>query len=123
MTAIIYNLVIEQGADFNNLTFVLVGDYTAWLPRGQIRDDYASLGGTLKASFLFSPLILGEATLDDGTLVSGTLIRPSLTEIETRSLVQSKGLRWVYDIELQSPDGEVIRVTQGRVDISPEVTL
>lgn len=125
MRVSIYNIWINQGASFDALTVVLAGDYTAWSPKGEIRNNYLTLGGALKASFTFDPLVLGQATMPDGTIVSGTILKPLLSAAQTAALplpLQSE--TWVYDIELKKPnDQRVIRVMQGRVEISPEVTL
>jgi|GEM_PF-4946816 hypothetical protein len=129
---------IEQGATFNWLTLVLEGDFTMWLPRGQIRDRYAEQGGLIKASFSFPPLVQGSANLPGGGTVLGTLIRPQLTDKQTTSLdwlatkmnkratakeqpIAGRNV-WVYDIELESPQGEVIRIVEGWVEVTPEAT-
>lgn len=132
------NYSIEQGATWNWLTLVATGDYTGWTPKGQIRDKYLTEGGIIKASFSFSPLTYGEITLANNTKIFGTLIKPFMSAATTRTLnwVESKmKLRefaydkvipgrnvWLYDIELESPSGEVIRLVQGFVEVSPEVT-
>ncbi|MDU9705207.1 hypothetical protein, partial [Helicobacter pylori] len=41
------------------------------------------------------------------------------TNVQTASLMQRKG---VYDLEMTTPTGEVIRLMQGAVVIDPEVT-
>jgi hypothetical protein len=129
---------IEQGTTFNWLTLVLDGDFTTWTPRGQIRDRYADDGGVIKAAFSFPILVMGSATLPAGGTATGTIIRPQLTANQSAMLdwLAAKMTKrannkeqaipgrnvWVYDIELQSVSGEVIRVVEGYVEIVPEVT-
>jgi hypothetical protein len=124
MAAAIYNLEIDQGSTLNSVVFVLDGDYTAWSPQGQIRTDYVSRGGILKAEFSFPPLVKADVALADGTVVNGTVVRPTLTSAQTGSLTpSSKKENWVYDLNLQNSNGEVMRFVQGRVTISPQVTV
>lgn len=133
-----HRYAIEQGATFSWLTLVLDGDYTTWTPRGQIRNNYASNGGTAKAVFSFPALVMGTATLPGGGNATGTIIKPTLTDEQTQLLdwaeskmqARSKSSEpalpgknvWVYDIELESPSGEVMRLVQGFVEISLEAT-
>jgi hypothetical protein len=129
---------IEQGATFNWLTLVLDGDFTTWAPRGQIRDRYASSGGKVKSTFTFAPLVTGEVTLPNGQKINGTIIRPQLTDEQTTTLdwAESKMVKrsnqkeqaipgrnvWIYDVEMESPSGEVMRIVEGWVELSLEVT-
>ncbi len=133
-----HRYAIEQGATFNWLTLVLEGDFTTWTPRGQIRDRYVDDGGVIKAAFTFPPLALGQATLPNGGSATGTLIRPQLANVQSSALdwlISKMSKRsnskeqaipgrnvWVYDIELQSPTGEVVRVVEGYIEVVPEVT-
>lgn len=129
---------IEQGASFNWLTLVADDDYTDWVPRGQIRTNYASSGGIIKASFNFLPLVIGETTLPNSDeIITGTIIKPYLTALQTASLdwietrmqnrngcsspVPGKNV-WVYDIELESPQNTIIRIVEGFIEVSLEVT-
>lgn len=129
---------IEQGATFDWLTLVLAGNFTNYIPRGQIRDRYVDQGGIIKASFSFLPLVMGNAPLPGGETISGTLLQPRLLQAETTVLdwfatkmnkrasskepaIVGKNV-WVYDIELQSPSNEIIRVVEGYIEVVPEVT-
>lgn len=132
-----YNYSIQQGATLDWLTFVVEGDYKDWLPRGQIRDKYPNTGGTIKAEFSFDPLIFGEVTLPTGIKIMGTKIKPKINASTTTAFdwiqtkMQARKARtdtavpgknvWVYDIELVK-DTEVIRLVQGNVEVSPNVT-
>lgn len=128
---------IQQGATFNRLqVFLLGGDYTLWTPRGQIRDNYASRGGTVQAQFSFFPLQLGSLTID-GEEKIGTILRPFLSAYQTSLLNWSEVVPrqsvteravvgknvWAYDIQVASPEGVVERVVEGFVEISMGVTI
>jgi hypothetical protein len=133
-----HRYAIEQGTTLNWLTLVLDGDYTTWQPRGQIRDRYASEGGKIKSTFAFAPLTIGEVTLPNGQKINGTIIRPQLTDEQTTTLdwAESKMVKraslkdvaipgrnvWVYDVELESPSGEVMRVAEGWIEVALEAT-
>lgn len=113
MAASIYDLIIEQGATFS-LTITLKKpnklpfDLSGYIGRSQIRKSYAATD--VIASFSVAVV----SPQKDGKIVM------SLTDEQTSSLPSiSSG---VYDLELESPTGEVTRVLQGKVTISPEVT-
>jgi hypothetical protein len=129
---------IEQGITFDWLTIVIEGDFTRWTPRGQIRDRYAEEGGIVKATFSFAPLILGSAALSTGGNATGTIVKPFLSQAQTKVLnwlaakmkvrtsereqaIPGRNI-WVYDLELESPEGNVLRILEGWVEVSPEVT-
>lgn len=143
MVSVQFDLVgkraIEQGASLNWLTFVVAADFRGWTPRGEIRNNYVSLGGEVKGEFDFKPLVYGEVTLEDGvTKITGTVIRPYMdatatsqldwaqTRMKLRSSPYEKPIPgrnvWVYDIELLSPTGEIVRVVQGFVEVSLQAT-
>ena len=48
-----YKNAIVQGSTLNWLNFVITGDFSGWVPRGQIRNNYASSGGVVKADMGF----------------------------------------------------------------------
>lgn len=135
-----YSYAIEQGASFNWLTFVIENeDYTDWLTRGQIRNNYPANGGVIKAAFSFDPSEYGEITLPNGNKVMGTRIKPKLSAEVTAGLdwVQSKMILrktrtdapilgknvWFYDIEIFNTLGDVIKISRGWVEVIPEATL
>lgn len=101
------NLVIDQGSTFassidildENDEPVVLTNYSA---RGQIRKHFTS---TNSVSFT--------TTMSNGSLVI------SLTANQTGNLVSG---RYVYDIELVDPVGTVLRILEGIVTITPEVT-
>ena len=109
--AVYANLTIDQGSNFfssvsvegaNGLPFDLTG-YTA---RGQIRRSYLST-----TAYAFTALINNPT---DGE------IDISLGNTATS---QMKPGRYVYDIEIvQGTSGEVTRVVEGQVEVTPGVT-
>jgi len=138
---------IVQGSTFNWLTFLYPSDVTAWTPRGQIRQNYADLDATVDATFSFPALTYGTYTIN-GVTSNYTAIKPQLTATETQNLTASKpgivtvdgayvtiiGVDgnekkatigkdiWVYDVDIQSPGGDVIKVGRGLVQVLQEVT-
>jgi hypothetical protein len=101
------NIVIDQGSTFassidildENDEPVILSNYTS---RGQIRKHYSS---TNSVSFT--------TTMSNGSLVI------SLTANQTANIVSG---RYVYDIELVDPGNTVIRILEGIVTVTPEVT-
>lgn len=101
------NLVIDQGSTFassidildENDEPVVLTNYTA---RGQIRKHYSS-----------SNSVSFTTTLANGSLVI------SLTANQTANMVSG---RYVYDLELVDPANTVLRILEGIVTVTPEVT-
>lgn len=112
MPAAIYDMTIEQGANFD-LTLTLRTptdapyDLTGYTGRGQLRTSYSAA----EPAAAFAVSIPAPAT-------SGT-VKVSLTAAQTASL-PARSL--VYDIELVNADGYVLRIIQGTADVSPEAT-
>lgn len=101
------NMVIDQGSTFataieiidDNDEAVILTGFTA---RGQIRKHYSS-----------SNSVSFTTTLANGSLVI------SLTANQTSNMVAG---RYVYDIELIDPANTVLRILEGIVTVTPEVT-
>lgn len=101
------NLIIDQGSTFSTTielkdssdNDLVVSEYSS---RGQLRKHYASSN-----SVAFS------ITLTDGLMVM------SLTANQTSSLAPG---RYVYDVELIDPANSVIRLIEGILTVTPEVT-
>ncbi len=101
------NITIDQGTTFSsgidllddNDEPVIVVNYTA---RGQIRKHYSS-----------SNSVSFTTTLSNGSLVI------SLTASQTANIVAG---RYVYDLELVDPSNTVLRILEGIVTVTPEVT-
>jgi hypothetical protein len=101
------NLVIDQGSTFASSIDILDDNdesvnLTGYSARGQIRKHYTS---TNSVSFT--------TTLSNGSLVI------SLTANQTANMVSG---RYVYDLELIDPANTVLRILEGIVTVTPEVT-
>lgn len=115
MAAAPLNLTIEQGSTFRfsltwSDTFNVPIDLTGYTARMHIRD------------VITNPVFLLELTTGNGRIA----ITPLLGKIElilsdtiTAAITWTSG---VYDLEIISPAGEVTRLVQGTVTVSPEVT-
>jgi len=110
MPAAYSNLYLEQGTTFNT-TITLddvygdVYDLTGYTANSQIRKSYYSSNAT--ATFAAS------ISSNSGTI---TL---SLTSATTANINPG---RYVYDTTITNTNGEVTRVLEGVVDVSPRVT-
>jgi hypothetical protein len=102
-----YNLNIDAGATYS-VTFIYknsehipfdLTDYTVQCKIKNLSDDFV-LTPTMSKNDLLGEVIL------------------SLTATQTGTLVNSP---YLYQIELHKLDGEVIRLVQGSVSVSPEV--
>jgi hypothetical protein len=101
------NLVIDQGSTFASSIDILDDNdepvnLTNYTSRGQIRKHYTS---TNSVSFT--------TTLSNGSLII------SLTANQTANMVSG---RYVYDLELVDPSNTVLRILEGIVTVTPEVT-
>ena len=109
--ATIQNISIDQGTTFS-LTITVTDlnnnalDLTNYTARSQMRRSY---GASSYVSFTTS-------TGDDPTDGEVTI---SLTPTQTSAL---KIGRYVYDVEIEDDSGDVIRVLEGIVTVTPEVT-
>jgi hypothetical protein len=109
-----YNIIIEQGADFG-LDFAMSNsdntpiDLTGAIVRSQIREKYSSP----------NPLVYFTGTVLDGP--AGTA-KISLTASQTSAIAATDTNAYVYDIEVAFPTGSVVRILEGNVAVSPEVT-
>lgn len=112
-----YNIIIEQGATFRlRLTLKLPGDpepmdLSGHIARMQIRTKVAS------------DTVLYSLTTENGGItlggVAGT-IDLFISDEDTAAMTFRSG---VYDLEIEAvPNGDVIRIIEGQVRLSPEVT-
>lgn len=110
--AIVANLVIDQGSDFNSTITVedTIGnplDLTNYTVRGQVRKTYTS-----STSFAFTCTKL--------TSQGQGKIKIQLTPAQTATM---RAGRYVYDVEIVHTTGTpVIRVVEGQVTVTPRVT-
>lgn len=114
MAAGLYHVLVERGATFR-LPLILssagvplnLGGYKA---RAQMREEYDSPSAFLSFS------------TDDGSILvedlTGKVTLVASAEA-TSGVVPDSG---VWDLELVDPFGDVIRVLQGKVKVSPEST-
>lgn len=109
------NLVVAQGAD-NTFSFryseTVEGvttpvDLSGYTARGQLRDG---VGRTLWLE------------LDDISLDSGGVIQFSIPAATTEADVWNTRNTGVWDMELTSPAGSVVRFVSGSVSVSHDVT-
>jgi hypothetical protein len=109
--AIISNIIIDQGSTFQADIDVTdsAGDalnLTGYTVAGQMRKTYSSTTATNFTGQVQS--------------VTGGTVRISLSATETNAL---KAGRYVYDTEItKTATGEVTRVIEGQVDVTPGVT-
>lgn len=121
MAAAVVDLYIEQGATFTR-TLTLTGPASAYTPvdltgytaRGMIKSTAQDTSAV--ASFT--------CTIDDPTTGKITL----LLDAETTASISALGNRYssytkyTYDVEIESADGLVYRILNGKISVSPEVT-
>jgi hypothetical protein len=123
MSAANYNITLNQGEDFE-LRLVIKDEtgtpinLTGKSYAGQIRDKYDS--SSVAANFSFQ---LGNQVTDPGLLVvkmtnyeSSQIPCKPATPLNKRPITE-----FVYDIE-QNSGGSIIRILQGIVSVSPNVT-
>jgi hypothetical protein len=116
MPAAKLNLTIEQGAAFRYRFRCTNTDLTGFSAAMQIRDTVESatvrlsLTSDVDGGIVITPLIDGSA---DST------IDVHITDTQTAGYKQTAG---VYDIKITPPGGEAIRLIQGNVKNSLEVT-
>jgi len=119
---------IRQGATFSFAIKYKELDISDWEFRGQIRRKYADNDENVLADFDFSVPVFDIE--NNWTFVVANL---SATTTETLPIHPKRratkrdavivGINvWVYDIEAESPTGEVVRITEGFVEVNQEVT-
>lgn len=115
MAAAPYDITIEQGATWRTTLTVkdatgTTVDLTGYTARMQIRPSVES-----------TTVLLELNTTGSGITVTGPAGQIALLITATATT----GINWtgaVYDLELTAPSGDVTRLLQGRVTLSPEVT-
>ena len=125
---------IRQGETYDQVFVYFSGDFTSFIPKGEIRTNFADKEGELLASFTFPSLVFGEFNLGEGLEGSYTLVRPQLSADVTRSLplhrqrtVRAKYAPgrncWVLDLMLMD-DNNIVRASAVRyVEVLPSVTV
>lgn len=111
MSALIENLLVEQGVDFQRELTVTeldgsdIVNLAAFTNEGMVRDKY----GKYITSFTIE-------------VTSSKTILVSLPPAETRKLNVFKEFNYEYDVEGTSPSGIVYRFAQGKITSSAEQT-
>jgi hypothetical protein len=109
-----YDFTIEQGATFNLvMTWKIDGvavNLTGYTARLQARVDYAD-----------TTTVLSMTTAGGGITLGGAAGTITLDQTATQTTALSVG-SFVYDLELVSSANFVIRLLQGELNISAEVT-
>lgn len=105
------NITVDQGTDFSTTITVTdengtTQDLTGYTGAGQIRKHYLSE----------NPV---DFTLSFGTPRTDGLVTMSLTRTQTANLEAG---RYVYDVELTSSGNSTIRLVEGIVTVTPQVT-
>ena len=108
--AIISNLTIDQGSSFRAEIDVTDSDGDAldldgYTGAAQMRKSYSSSTAT-------------DFTVEFPNRTGG-VVRISLTSTQTNAL---KAGRYLYDVEITSAGGDVTRVVEGQVEVTPGVT-
>ena len=118
MTAIVHNIVVEQGATFRlpvawkneNQTPVDITGYSAAMQIRQKPDSAQALVSLTHTLTAAGQIVLGGA---QGTIE--IVIKHTATS-------QIPPGDWVYDLELTNPSGDVTRLIMGSAKVTPEVT-
>ena len=116
MSAERHNILIEQGTTFGlEVAYEQPEgtpvDITGWSARMQVRQTHASTSSVLDLTSLAGSISVdgprGTVTVNVGATQTAALPAPFLG---------------VYDLEIASPGGTVIRLVEGSCRITPEVT-
>jgi hypothetical protein len=111
----VYDILVDQGATLNRALFIKdsaktlldITDYTA---RMHIRDSANS------ENIIEILTTENEQIVIDGL---GGRVDILLTPAETQALVLEK---YVYDLELESPEGHVTKIISGKLTVRSEIT-
>ena len=121
MSAPVYNTTIERGSTFQlTVTYKdassTIVNLTGWTFRMQVRQ--APTSDVILTSEGGSPTI----AIDETNKATGVLVF-SVTPANTTAISPSTLTTAYYDIEIQKTStGEVRRILQGKLGISPEIT-
>lgn len=101
------NLIMDQGSTFEVIVELTNEnndplDITNLTAKAQMRKHYASANS-----------VLINTTLQEGQLIL------NLSSLQTSNIVAG---RWVYDVELKDTSNNVVRILEGIITVTPEVT-
>lgn len=122
MTAVVRPLYVEQGATFKlGFTWHQEGPVVDGVPTAG--DPFDLTGWVARMEFRKNQQtpVLASASTTDGKIIltSAGRVDIKLTDEDTDALT-SKSCQ--YDLEMESPEGDVYRVLQGTVTVSPNIT-
>ena len=111
-----YDIVIQQGATFSLAATWRDSssspvDLTGYTARAQVRASYSASSALVSLTSTNGGIVLGG--------INGTI---ALTISATSTAALSAPWVGVWDLELQSGGGEVTRLLEGAVTVTPEVT-
>lgn len=112
--AAVKNFTLDQGSD-KTVSFVLSDkngpiDLTGYSAAMQLR------------RFAFSEEAIDTLTTCNGRLLLDESAGKVTAKFKHENTEGYPGNTVLYDLELQSPDGEITRVVEGKIKVSPEVT-
>lgn len=113
MPAGVYTMYVEQGASYElHVTVQGISNLTDYVARGQIRKSATN-------NEIITPLNCSVGA--SGITIS--LSAATTSKLETKGKCYSEITQYYYDIELENrSNGSVIRLLNGIVNVSPEVT-
>lgn len=123
MAAAEYNITIEQGATFTRTLTLKDGngagiDLTGYQFRGYVKESQSAT----------STLAIFQFTLANQTTSPGvvTAVLPysdtAALPVPESTKAALKNAVYLYDIEAQTPAGDVLRLLQGKATVVPEIT-
>jgi len=107
-----HNIIIEQGSSFDGLDLTIDSDGTPIDLTGY------SFAGSIKSSF-YSSAIMATFVVNIIDPINGVV---SLTLPNSVTQTLSPGSA-IYDVEMTDTTGKVTRLLEGRVTITPEITI
>lgn len=123
MAAAKHDILIEQGATFSQRITLKDGnllpiDITGWTIRGQIRaqTNSSTIVETFNCSLLNQTTNTGQFDMELSASETAAIT------VDTPTSYDRKITYYVYDIEAVRTDNTVLRILEGVVKVSPEVT-
>lgn len=123
MAAAKLDIVVEQGATFLRTVTIKDSagveiDITGWTLRGQIRESQSAAAAlaTFTCALLNQTTDTGKATFQLSAATTAAMQQASYAKPTLKSSF------YLYDLEVEKPGGEVIRLLQGAVTFVPEIT-
>lgn len=112
------DITIEQGSDFIRYVYLTNTSDNTLTPRPAVDVSTGTFAGTLRKSVKSAT---PSATFTIAFVTDGTdgALKLSMDASTTSSL---KAGKHVYDIEWTKANGEVVRLLEGRADVTQEVT-